>query len=706
MALTEQTVEKWLTFLMAKAASEALTLNLADDLGGSVIHLNSTIPWHLNLSVANNLPEKIEIVGQQGDPTPTNYHFRLHFINNQCFFKDTPPTVTTPDWSITFVNQGDFISDIYLLSNKTITLTPSSSEGSTTGLQLRYTDAELNDPSSEVLPVAVTVGPKVLILFDPDPPKPVDQTVTIHLTTFTDASVPTPLIATLVEPRTILNDGTDRPLLLRLVNTSPDPVVFAPAPEEGSPTPTAIELTVDLDDTAAYALCKPSEVGSIHVTPPANWTEDPDTKSGPKQKTWTFRPNYTNTKQIDPNSALPFTITGVKSTLPPGLTNIYVVFREFPIYGTQTSVTQIEKSPLIYNSELGSGLLSQGTTGEKQHALVINGNTKADLLSVNQIGAGSSAHFKGGAGVIVENNLAVIGKINEATIDKGVITAAGMTSTGQVTVKANLTADTLTSNGTTTTKGFTSNADSTVNAGLTVTKFVKVTENVEAASVKVGQATVTGLLESKSAKVTDNVEAGSLTVKTGLLTASAGATISNQLTATGPVSMFGRFEGRAVNTTYTAFTDGIVWAYLLGGEPSAGYCLTILDGNLNGNWIAKAVGGVNLGYDKYAMRMAGSLTFPVPKGGVYQVSRWDSPRNQTPCDARVYWMPVGTNQVTLADAGQEATEKLDEQNTGERSMKVLEPAMENLVQVLERVVKQSFTDDERTELVKALKRLV
>lgn len=703
MALAEQTLEKWLTFLMAKAISESLTLNLADDFGGNVIHLNSTIPWHLNLSMANNLPEKIQIVGQPGDASPAKFHFQIKFINNQCFFVDTPPTVVTPDWSMAFAGQG-FITDLYLLSNKTITLNPFSSEGSTSTIQLRYTDAELKNVQSEVLPVMVTVGQDVMIMMEPDP-KPVVESVTVHLTTFTDVSAPTPLIASLVEPRTILNDGTTGPLMLRLVNTSPDPVIFAPPPEPGSPTATAIELTVDLDDTAAYALCKPSEVDSIFVTAPPNWTEDPDTLSGPKQKTWLFRPNYDHTKQFDPNSALAFSVNGVKSTLPPGLTNLYVVFRDFPIYGTQTAVTQIEKSPLIYNKELGAGLVSQGTTGAKQHALVLNGNTGTDLLLVNQIGAGSSAHFKGGAGVTVENNLSVSGKINELTIDKGVITAAGMTSNGQVTVKANLTADTLTSNGTTTTKGFTSNADSTVNAGLTVTKFLKVTENVDAATLNAGSATLTGQLGSKSAKVTDNVEAGSLTVKTGLLTAGAGANITGQLSATGPVSMFGRFEGRNVNTNYGAATDGIVWAYLLGGEPSAGYCLTILDGNLNGNWIAKAIGGVNLGYDKSAMRMAGSLTFPVPKGGVYNVARWDSPRNQTGCEARVYWMPIGTSQTALV-AGPEATDKLDETNTAERPMTVLEPAMEKLVQVLQRVLKQSFTEEEAAELVKALKRLV
>lgn len=707
MSLTQETVEKWLNFLMTTAMSEALTLGLGDDLGASVIHTNSNIPRHLKLSIANNLPEKVQILGQPRPASPTNYHFHIQFVNNQCLVE--PPSLTTlPNWDIqTKGDDNGYVSDIYLLSTDTITLDVASKQPNSITVPVRYVDATLKNALVEVLQVAVIVGQNVNVLLDPDP-KPISETQTVHLTTFMDASAPSPLVAMLVQSRTILNDGTTRPspLVLRLVNTSPEPVTFAPPPEQNSPTPTSIELNVDLDETGAWALCKKDEAGSIHVAAPSNWTGDPAGKIGTKQKTWVFHPDYTHTTQIDPNSSLDFSMSGVRTTLPPGFTNLYVVLREFPLYGTQTTVTQIEKSPLIYNTDIGSGLLSQGTTGENQHALILDGNTAADLLVVNQSGRGKSAHFKGGAGVTIENNLALSGNINGVTIDRGVITAAGMISNGEVTVHAKLTANNLTTNGETITTGLTSNADSTVKGGLTVTKWAKVTEKVDAGSITAGEATVNGALTvTKGANITEHVDAGSLTVQKGLLTANNGAKITNQLSASGPVSMFGHFQGRSVNRKYTAATDGIVFAYLLGGDPKRGYCLTFLDGNLNGHWIAKATGGVVQGYGKSAMRSAGSLSFPVPKGGVWAVKIWNAPHNQTGCEARVYWMPIGTSQ-TAAEHEEPATETLDERNTGTESKKALEPEMHNLVQALEKALKQSFTEEQRTELVEAIKRLI
>lgn len=244
-------------------------------------------------------------------------------------------------------------SGIYLLSKDKITLSaaPPSTERTTT-VQLRYTGATLSSPEIEVLQVAVTVGQGVYVKVQP--PKRISETVTKHLTAFTAAGAPSPLIATLVQPKTILNDGTTRNLLLRLVNTSSDPVAFTPPADAGKPTPTAIQLSVDVDD-AAWALCKSDEAGSIEVDPPPDWNKESAT-SGTGQKAWLFRPDYTKTTQIAPNSSLDFHINGVRTSLPLGFTNLYVTLREFLNYGTQTVVTQIEKSPLIYNDGLGSGL--------------------------------------------------------------------------------------------------------------------------------------------------------------------------------------------------------------------------------------------------------------------------------------------------------------------------------------------------------------
>ena len=419
MSINEEQFNQSLNFLIANALNKALTFGLSDNLGGEVIHLNSSILRTLNLSIANELTEEVLIVGQAGRPTLSNYHFLIQFVSNQCFKSSRLPTLTTPNWSMA-VNPGDFITHIYLLSKETITLPPSISKIESsipTNVQLQYAGAVLKNVADEVLQVAVIVGKHVYAKVD-NKDKRVTGGETVHLATFTDAGAPSPLIATLVQPRTVLNDGTTAPLLLRLVNTSPDPVTFASPSEHGGPTPTAVQLSVDIDEKAAWALCKSGEARLIVVAPPPNWKEEPESVSVTGRKTWLFRPDYSpDYSQIAPNSALEFHISGVKTTLPPGLTNLYVTLQEFPNYGTQTAVTQIEKSPLIYNKDHGSGLLSCGATGANP-GLTLNGDTTADLLLVNQSGTGKSAHFKGGAGVSIDNNLDVAGdvRINRHTL--------------------------------------------------------------------------------------------------------------------------------------------------------------------------------------------------------------------------------------------------------------------------------------------------
>ena len=390
---------QWLDILIAKAIRESLAFGLSDNLGGNVIHLDSSIPRHLNLSITNNLKVEVEIAGGPGPASSKDYHFHLQFVNNTCRFE----TLAQPsNWHMkTKIDDDGYVTDIYLLSNDKIILSPAAPAEQTTTVQLRYTGAKLSQTEIPILQVAVTVGQNVYVMVQP--PEPVTETVTKHLATFMAAGPPSPLMATLVQPKTILNEGTTRDLLLRLVNMSPEPVAFTPPTELGKKTPTAIQLSVDIDDhdAAAWALCKSDEASSIVVCPPTDWNKEPAT-NGTGQMTWLFRPDYTRIKQIPANSAVEFHIKGVRTTLPPGFTNLYVTLHQFLNYGTQTVVTQIEKSPLIYNEALNSGLLSQGTTGANQ-ALTLNGNTTGDLMLVEQSGEGSSAHFKGGAGVNIDN---------------------------------------------------------------------------------------------------------------------------------------------------------------------------------------------------------------------------------------------------------------------------------------------------------------
>src|SRR6516162_1439148 len=89
----------------------------------------------------------------------------------------------------------------------------------------------------------------------------------------------------------------------------------------------------------------------------------------------------------------------------------------------------------------------------------------------------------------------------------------------------------------------------------------------------------------------------------------------------------------------------------------------------------------------------GSLTFPVPKGANWEVKRTDDPNNQTSLTVAVFWMPLGTTQISAED--KPVAEFTNMSSTVFKPREDLESAMVNLVDVLETVLKQSFTGEER-----------
>jgi hypothetical protein len=85
--------------------------------------------------------------------------------------------------------------------------------------------------------------------------------------------------------------------------------------------------------------------------------------------------------------------------------------------------------------------------------------------------------------------------------------------------------------------------------------------------------------------------------------------ITGQLSVTGPVSMFGSYQGRQVNANYVAATDGIVCSLITGakGDDSSS---VLLDGMVNGQRIGQVSGfHVTFGGD-----LSGQPDFPSPQG--------------------------------------------------------------------------------------------
>ncbi|HEY5811572.1 MAG TPA: hypothetical protein VIT23_02840 [Terrimicrobiaceae bacterium] len=172
---------------------------------------------------------------------------------------------------------------------------------------------------------------------------------------------------------------------------------------------------------------------------------------------------------------------------------------------------------------------------------------------------------------------------------------------------------------------------------------------------------------------------------------------------------FGRYQARSLDTSYTAVTDGFVLAGVAPSHDVSGLNLAILQGLVDGNLVASATAG-NFGcFDSNwnYMRAAGTSSFlmPVPKGATWQVAFIQHQGSQGAIGSWVNWMPLGADASEVVSE-MAAGQRLDAVTTVSKPWEDFEPAMGDLVDVLGGILKQSFTDQEKRALLKAIKRLI
>jgi hypothetical protein len=179
--------------------------------------------------------------------------------------------------------------------------------------------------------------------------------------------------------------------------------------------------------------------------------------------------------------------------------------------------------------------------------------------------------------------------------------------------------------------------------------------------------------------------------------------------APGSTRRFGRYQARSLDTSYTAVTDGFVLAGLSSPRDVSHFNLAILQGLVDGNMVASATAG-NFGcFDSNwnYLRAAGTSSFfmPVPEGATWQVAFIQHQGSQGAIGSWVNWLPLGADaseQVSEMAAGQ----RHGEVTTASKPWEDFEAAIDGLVDVLQMVLKQPFTGEERAALVSAMKRLI
>ncbi|NEQ65139.1 MAG: tail fiber domain-containing protein [Symploca sp. SIO2D2] len=568
------------------AATISLTTLVSDAAGATVLHVDGSTSNQLVITITNQTSGEVDVTKLTWPPTSSNSNIIFSFPNNQFYFYTAPTidaTVSTPGiWELATdaESEGGWVEKIYLANTGICTLGAKGAADDTLKLVINYGGAVPDDPTTVNVPVQVQYQNIQTASGIPIQGSTPPQTLIL----MANAGIPLPLVGEFVGPRTVLNDGTTpRDLTLRLVNTSLDPIQFI-VPPRGQPTQSYIEVAFPVSDspddtiwalwdTAAWESFKGN--ASLSGSAATGWNV---TRSNTTPGVFELRPDFTKVKNIPPASTLDLVLTGVKSSLEPGYVQVQVSLKRFALYGTQTFGVALEKTPLVYNRGLGSGMtLSAGSLGANK-ALAILGDSSSSVLSVEQSGTGPAVSISGGS----------LG-INTSTPSQP------LDVNGNANISGTLSANSISA----TTNG------ATIDGGLTVANGATIY-----GGLKADKATVYGLLLANSiSATTGGLTAGSATIYGPLLANSISATTGG-LTANGFVNL-------CPAPDYSLGTVGI------GGTTYNNYMLMVTNNQTIGTGI-----GINAPHTLWALSVKGLCINTT--GSWYQFSDMNLKENVQP----------------------------------------------------------------------------
>jgi len=718
---------------------------LLDPSGRPDLIVGDTRPNRLVWTLANNVagPGNDLVVEPfpSGPVGPTQYHFKFTFAPGAL---TAAPAVA--GWSVATQTDGrDGITAVYLAFDGPGPLTIPAGQDHVTGWT--YTTAIQENPLDPNVVVTLIAGTKVTVGGAPIAGKaygPFDLRLVPNGAPTLSAP---PIAVDVVGRRAVLNDGaTPNAFTFALTNLTPADITLTPTiVGVGAGVPPTV-LTVWFDaapndptEPYAWALAQVQQLAASGVDvalPSADWDRTRTAQSTPPLGTVPGNPQWILTVHapvvLPQQAPVLFTFSGIVTDLAPGIARMYVKYEGLPGYADGILIAELEKTPLRYGEVRGEGLfLSAGRYG---------GTTPPALdytsgLHVQQYGAERAAVFAGGGGTVFRDAqgaaVQVVGTVGvDATghAADGLLLTANGTAAGVHVTHAGTGPAVLVDGLLHVTGGAT-----LVNATLSATLTAKGVQVLSDGLNVQGAATITGIVKAQNGlEVTGpglsvsgglTVESGVTTVKTaatigGLLTASGGATLNGTVAAPGPFAVFGAYQARNVNQTYTAATDGFVVAGASWPNPwNPGLCVTSVNGYVNGQRVAAATGGemgafkVNSPSDYQSVTAANvnSIMFPVPRGATWGVGISSVGDNQYAASTWAYWIPLGTAQQLAADEAP-ADAPSPPQDQAPRTAQVQESDVQtsvaDLVTVLADALGTSFTDDARQRLHAGIYKLV
>jgi hypothetical protein len=680
-------------FLGDTLGALALNVSLVDGLNGDILHLNSDFPNQLILTISNNTSKDISIGAISGAPSLAQYDFAIRFTNNTFYFTSGPEiSAASSTWTLDLKkDSAGYVSEIFLGTSAGITLKAKGTAGDSLSVALTYSGAAAA-ASAVAVDANINISKNVSSAGTPIP-----GMVSEQLTLLQDAGIPTPLAVVVSGPRTVLNDGTTpQDVRLRLINTSAEPVVFS-APVSGGKSTSQLRVILPLSDqsSAYWALSTTSEAKNIDLSVPASvkadWTITSTSDSD--QKEFILEPVYSKNDKIAGNSVLELTLSGVSSSLAPGFADVIVELLNFPIFGTQAKVVQIEKSPLVYNNAVHTGLTSAGTSGAGT-GLSFTGDSSSNMLYVEQTGAGPSAFLKGGGGLVVKDMAGSSPGISVGGMTKGQGIAV-YNSGSEDGVYVGMSALTNTATGLAIHQAGDGLAAHFVGgAGLTIEKLKAGSSGITIRGMDTGQAisvendgtgdgisvdmsdaanTASGVVvkqsgKGKSASFTggagvsvENVGGSNNGLAVKMASSAAGHSgefsggaglMTDILNVSGSSNMFGAVK-KLGSGAYTANSDGFAIGYVEKPAKVAGRYAANIFGSTDGITVSGTGGNLVYYMDSHMKNCATisnttSFMMPVKKGATFSlfIGRWTHKKKLIDAPPiSFFWVPIGTSST-------------------------------------------------------------
>lgn len=374
----------------------------------------------LGFEVINTSRKSIVLAAPVGQVSAQNHHFELRLRPGTLSAKAfTKLALVGTGWSMTPPQVApNGVVSLYFLSANALTFNPDDK----ITLKLSGIDAE---------PGAGARGTRVELRLRqmnyPGDPTPLTGTRIQHLSIVNHRGQKfIPLHVGLFDSSTVLNDGTSsNQLSLRITNVSRNTLPLTPGSDStGSRFIISFDTRDNTETGKDWALGTASQVDSIQVNA-AGWTLFKPVGLTPE---WILTTAKTS---LAPNEVVQVTLTGIISSLPSGLTNMYVRYENIPGHWDGQFVVPVEKAPILYrDNNVGVGINVPQT---KLH-VIDSGNT--GLRVQTNASGGKVASFGGNGEFHIDAPGIVGGRL--AVKENGNIGVGTFTPSTRLTVKESM----------------------------------------------------------------------------------------------------------------------------------------------------------------------------------------------------------------------------------------------------------------------------